>query len=350
VLVLASFVSLTLIFTFFELIADMIRNHIPLSKMFTYLFFLTPKLIYSLLPVSVLVSVLATFGVMTKQNEVTAFRACGVSLFRLAIPILVFTTLLSGGLFAFDFYYVAGANRKQDALRDEIKGRAPQTYLRPDRKWIMGFNSNRIFYYRFFDNSGGESTMNEVSIFELDKNPFRLARQIFAKRAQWRPSMKTWIFEDGWTCEYQGAFCNTASSFQVKTFPEVTEPPSHFLKEATQATQMNFLQLESYIQDLTQSGFEGTVQLQVRFFRKFSVPLFALIMAMIAIPFGFLVGNRGAMTGIGISIAIAIVYMAIDPLFEKLGDVSQLPPAMAAWAPDLVFSLAGLYLLLRMRS
>ena len=65
--------------------------------------------------------------------------------------------LLSGGLFAFDFYYVAGANRKQDALRDEIKGRATQTYLRPDRKWIMGYNSSRIFNYKYFDNSGEES-------------------------------------------------------------------------------------------------------------------------------------------------------------------------------------------------
>ena len=349
-LCLVSFVSLTLIYNFFELIGDMLRNNIPLATMFKYLFFLSPQLIYTMMPVSVLVAVLATFGVMSKQNEITAFKACGVSLYRLAIPILVSTAVLSGALFAFDYYYVAGANRIQDALRDEIKGRATQTYLRPDRKWIMGLNSNRIFYYRFFDNSGEEATMNEASVFELDKNPFRLSRQIFARRASWRPSMKTWIFEDGWSCDYQGAFCATYTPFQVKTFSEISEPPDYFLKEALQDKQMNFLQLENYIQDLTQSGFEGTVKLQVRFFRKFSVPLFTFIMAMIAIPFGFLVGNRGAMTGIGISIGIGIVYLAIGPLFEKLGDVSQLPPAMAAWAPDILFSLAGVYLLLRMKS
>ena len=113
---------------------------------------------------------------------------------------------------------------------------------------------------------------------------------------------------------------------------------------------MNFLQLERYIQDLTQSGFEGTVKLQVRLFRKFSVPLFALIMAMIAIPFGFLVGNRGAMTGMGVSIGIAVVYLGVGQLFEKLGDVGQLQPVMAAWGPDVVFALAGAYLMLRMRS
>jgi LPS export ABC transporter permease LptG/LPS export ABC transporter permease LptF len=349
-LMLCSFVSLVLIFNFFELISDMLRNNITLLKMFTYLFFLSPQLIYDLLPPSILVAVLAAFGVMSKQNEITAFKACGVSLFRLAAPILVGSILVSGGLFAFDFYYVASANRKQDALRDEIKGRATQTYLRPDRKWIMGYNSSRIFNYKYFDTSGGESAMNEASVFELEPKTFRLQRQIYARLAHWSPALKTWVFEDGWTCEYKGAFCNVYTPFQATTFRELTEPPDYFLKEALQDKQMNFLQLDHYIKDLTQSGFEGTVKLQVRLYRKFSVPLFALMMAMIAIPFGFLVGNRGAMAGVGLSIGIAVGYLGIGQLFEKLGDAGQLGPTMAAWGPDVVFALAGAYLLLRMRS
>jgi lipopolysaccharide export LptBFGC system permease protein LptF len=113
---------------------------------------------------------------------------------------------------------------------------------------------------------------------------------------------------------------------------------------------MNFLVLESYIKDLQQSGFEGTVKLKVRLYRKFSVPLFVLMMSMIAIPFGFLVGNRGAMAGVGLSIGIAVGYLGIGQLFEKLGDAGQLTPLVAAWGPDAVFALAGAYLMLRMRS
>jgi LPS export ABC transporter permease LptG len=350
VLMLASFLSLVLIFNFFELIGDMLRNNISLWKMFTYLFFLSPQLIYDLLPPSVLVAVLAAFGVMSKQNEIIAFKACGVSLFRLAAPILIGSTLLSGGLFAFDFYYVANANRKQDALRDEIKGRATQTYLRPDRKWIMGFNSSRIFNYKYFDTSGEESSMIETSVFELEPKTFRLERQIYARRAHWSVPLKTWVFEDGWNCKYEGAFCHDYIAFQATTFPQLTEPPDYFLKEALKDQQMNFLQLDRYIKDLQQSGFEGTVKLQVRLYRKFAVPLFVMMMAMIAIPFGFLVGNRGAMAGVGLSIGIAVGYLGIGQLFEKLGDAGQLGPLTAAWGPDVVFALAGAYLLLRMRS
>src|SRR5450432_3140698 len=175
--------------------------------------------------------------------------------------------------------------------------------------------------------------MNEASVFELEPKTFRLQRQIYARRAHWNGYSKTWVFEDGWSCQYQGAFCNVYTPFQATTFGDITEPPGYFLKEALQDKQMNFLVLDRYIQDLTRSGFEGTVKLQVRLYRKFSVPLFALIMAMIAIPFGFLVGNRGAMAGVGLSIGIAVGYLGIGQLFEKLGDAGQLGLVAAAWGP-----------------
>jgi LPS export ABC transporter permease LptG len=345
-LLLASLVSMTLVYNFFELMSDMIRNKIPLIKMFTYLFFLTPSLIYDTLPISVLVAVLAAFGVLSKQNEVTAFKACGVSLHRLALPVLVAGLLFSGALFAFNYSYVPQANRKQDALRDEIKGRPKQTYLNPERKWIMGSGS-RIYYYRYFDTSA--KVMSGVNVFELAPETFLLTRQISGERAQWSPALKTWVFENGWSSDFRGERRISYNAYQATTFPELTEEPDYFLKEAVEDKQMNFLQLDRYIRDLQQSGFD-TVKLRVRFHRKFSVPLFALIMAMMGVPFGFLVGNRGAMTSIGVGMAIAICYLGIGILFEKIGDINQLPPAVAAWSPDAVFSLAGLYLMLRMRS
>jgi LPS export ABC transporter permease LptG/LPS export ABC transporter permease LptF len=343
---LLSFVTMSQFYNFFELLGDIVRNKIPLAKVFTYLFFLTPKLIYETLPISVLVGVLVTFGVLTKHNEVTAFKACGVSLHRLAIPILVASIFLSVGLFFFDHYYVPEANRRQDALRNEIKGRAVQTYLSPERKWIFG-KGPRIYYYKFFDKD--ENIMGGVIVYELDPSTYQLVRQISAERAHWQASLKTWVFENGWRRDFHGNQSIPMTAFQVQTFAELSEPPSYFLKEVKQDSQMNFQELDSYIRDLQQSGF-NTVKLRVQFYRKFSVPLFALIMAMISIPFGFLVGNRGAMAGIGVSIGIAISYWGIGLLFEKIGDVNQLPPAMAAWSPDALFSLTGLYLLLRMRS
>jgi LPS export ABC transporter permease LptG len=292
--------------------------------------------------------VLVTLGILSKQNEVTAFKACGISLHRLATPILIGSTLFSGVLFGFDYYYVPAANRRQDALRDEIKGKPKQTYLNPDRKWIMG-NDSRIYYYRYFDPV--EKVMVDVNVFELEPQTFRLRKQILAQRAYWSAPLKAWVFENGWSSEFAGnKRVPPRNDFRAISFPELTESPDYFLKEAVQEKQMNFVELDRYIGDLQQSGLVDTRKLQVRFFSKFANPMFTLIMAMIAVPFGFMVGNRGSMTGIGAGIVIAIAYLGVQPLFEKIGDVGLLPPAMAAWSPDVVFSLIGLYLLLRMRS
>jgi lipopolysaccharide export LptBFGC system permease protein LptF len=137
--------------------------------------------------------------------------------------------------------------------------------------------------------------------------------------------------------------------YQVRTFAELDEQPDYFLIEEKQYKQMNFQQLDHYIQDLQQSGFD-TIRLQVQFHRKFSVPLFAFILAVIAVPFSFLGGRRGAMASVGASFGIAIAYRACDELFVQVGNLNQLPAAVAAWSPDAIFLLAGLYMMTRMRS
>ena len=195
---------------------------------------------------SVLVAVLVTFGVLTKHNEVTAFKASGVSLYRLTAPVLLASAILSAGLFVFDYYYVPPANRRQDALRDKIKGRAIQTYLRPERKWIKGAGS-RIYYYKYFDTA--ETMMFGVSVYEMDPATFRLKREITAERAQWQPSLRKWIFQNGWRRDTLGSTRESAQHFEATTFPELDEQPDYFLKLVRLDSQLNYRDLEAYIGD-----------------------------------------------------------------------------------------------------
>ena len=343
---LASFVLMAHTFIFFELLSDIFTHSIPWQRVLTYHIFLTPKLIYDSAPMSVLVAVLVTFGVLAKNNEVTAMKACGVSLYRLTTPILVASVLLSGALFAFDHYYIPGANRIQDGILNEIKGRPAQTYLRPDRKWIFGQGS-RIYYYKYFD--AAENLMVGVNVYELEPGTFRLRRHISSESARWEPTVRRWIFQNGWKRDIQGVRVANYEPFEATTFAELTEPPGWFLKEVKQEKQLNFQELGNYISELEQSGFD-TVRLKVQLHKKFAVPVFALIMALISAPFAFLTGKKGAMAPVGVSFGIAIAYWAFSKLFEEIGNLAQLPPPMAAWSPDALFTLAGMYLFARMRS
>jgi lipopolysaccharide export LptBFGC system permease protein LptF len=163
--------------------------------------------------------------------------------------------------------------------------------------------------------------------------------------------LQAWIFENGWSRDFEGLHEKKFSNFtgQATTFKELTERPDYFLQEILQDQQMNFQQLAAYIGDLQRSGID-TITLQVRFYRKFALPLFAVVMALISIPFAFVAGNRGAMAGVFVSFVIAIAYWAIGRLFEQLGDVNLLPAAIAAWSPDVLFAMAGLYFFTRMRT
>ena len=139
------------------------------------------------------------------------------------------------------------------------------------------------------------------------------------------------------------------SACETQGFADIEETPEYFQKEEKQHQQMNWRELQAYISDLTQSGFD-TVRLKVLWYRKFSFPVFAFAMALLAVPFALLTGNRGALAPVAFSLGLAICYYALSALSEQLGRAGQLSPAMAAWAPALIFGLSGGYLFLRVRS
>jgi LPS export ABC transporter permease LptG/LPS export ABC transporter permease LptF len=340
-LVLASLVLLMLVFTFFELLGDIIRNRTPLVTVGEYLINLTPAMIYNITPLGVLVAVLVTFGVLTRTNEFTAMKATGISLYRVMVPILVVSALIAVALFLFDQSYLPSANRRQEALRSVIKGRPAQTFLRPDQKWIFGRQEpgkpGRIFYYQFFDPD--ENRFANLTVFEFNPENFSLSRRIFASSAHWEPQLQQWIFEHGWERRIDG-------EFSVETYPEITEQPQYFKKEALQSQEMSFGELKRYIRDLRQSGFE-TKQLSVQLNIKLAYPIVTLVMAVLAIPFALSMGKRGSLTGIATAIGVAIAYWVVNLTFQQLGNVNFLPTLLAAWSPDLLFGLAGAYLLLR---
>jgi len=299
-----------------------------------------------MLPLSILVATLVNFGLLTKTNQVIAIKSAGVSLYRLSVPVLSLTALLSGGMFLFADRVLPETNQRQNGFRNQIKGKPAQTLYRPDRQWIFG-SSNRIYNYTFFDPD--QNVFANLSVFEFDPATFRMTRRMFAARAVWEQSIHGWILENGWARDLEGDRVTNYTPFRVETFKELTEEPSYFKKEVKPSEQMSAFELRQYIADLRQSGFD-VVRLSVQFYRKFSFPLIAFVVTLIGIPFSFTMGAKGALTGVALSIGIAIIYWSTSSLLEAMGNLSQLPPAMAAWSPDILFSLAGAYLLLRMKT
>ena len=344
-LVLSTFLMLLLVFTVFELLNDILRNQISPVVVLEYLFNVIPYFLDSMIPYSILLAVLITFGLLQRTNEITAIKATGMSIYRIITPILLAAAILATGLFFFDQFYLPHANKRQDALRNLIKGKPAQTYLNPDRKWIFGEHST-IYYYQLFDPDRNQ--FGNLSAFQFDPGTFQLKQRVYADRAHWEESLQRWVCTQGWERKLRGPAIDFEGyrTFDVSTFANISEPPTYFKKEVKQSQEMNYEELRRYIHDLEQSGFD-VVRLKVQLYEKFAVPAITLIMALLAIPFSLSAGKRGAVTGVAVAVGIATVYVIVSRLFEDMGNLSRLPPILAAWSPDLIFALVGGYLILK---
>jgi len=180
----------------------------------------------------------------------------------------------------------------------------------------------------------------------LDKKNFTVSRRIHADRARWAENLDRWEYERGWERTLNGSAMGNYREFEVATFPQLPETPGYFKKEVKQYSEMNYEELHKYIRDLQQSGFD-VVRLRMELNKKLSYPLITWIMAVLAIPFALSTGKKGAVTGVAVAVGTAVFYTVVSRLFEAMGNLSQLPPAMAAWSPDLIFVLVGGYLILK---
>src|SRR5438093_9617303 len=112
---------------------------------------------------------------------------------------------------------------------------------------------------------------------------------------------------------------------------------------------MRFRELQRYTRRLRRSGYP-TAALETALQSKIAGPLLIPVMALLAIPFAFRIGKRGALAGIGVGLALGMVFLIANAFFTKLGDVGALPPPLAAWSPQVLFSTAAAFLLVRLRT
>jgi LPS export ABC transporter permease LptG/LPS export ABC transporter permease LptF len=351
-LALAAFTSLYVVFTFFELIGDIVRNQTPFIIVGEYLFNLVPYILYAVTPLCSLLAVLITFGSLSRSSELTAMKATGISIYRVVAPIFVLAAILGVALFAFGESYLPQANRRQEQLRDVIKRKPAQTFLNPERKWISGQSGQsgqpgapaRIFTYEAFDPV--RPAFAKLTVFEFDPQTFTLIRRIFATSVTWDPTVGRWVFDNGWQRTFTGETIANYQTFAVATFPEIREQPTYFNKEDKPSDEMSYAELSHYIADLSQSGFD-TVLLRVQLDRKLADPAITLVMAILAVPFAVTMGKRRGLAGIATAIGVAISYWVVAGLFSSMGNIATLPPLLAAWSPDLLFGITGAYLLLR---
>ena len=344
-LVLLSGVSIYVLADLSENVDEILKNHVAQSVVLNYYKYLSLQIFYDIAPILVLVTTLITFSLLSRSNEITACKALGISLYRLALPAVAAAAVVAALVGYLQTSVLPASNQRVAQLKDQIKGReGPHTYRRADRQWLFG-QGRYVYNYLHYDSR--QRSLQRLQVFEFDDD-HRLASRLFAQQAVFGQGQE-WVFTDGWVRRFNGVEVTDYRRFSEPRRVDFPETPDYFDSEIRRPDQMRYGELKDYIAELEESG-QAVPELKVELYKKTAFPFVSLVMALVALPFAFRLGRRGALYGIGISIVLGMAFMVVFALFSTLGEAGALPPAVAVWSPDALFGILAVYLFLGVRT
>ena len=330
--------------TFIELSENVFKGTGTWAMLGTFFVYTTPQYLYYIVPLSVLLASLVTVAILTKNSELIVMKACGISLYRIAVPMVAGAVAAGAFLFALEQTVLGPANRRAQATRHVLTGGSPETFDVLNRRWVVG-RDGAMYHYNYFDPRARIFTGLWVYEFDDGNAPHYAAnvRRPGALRER-HVEHRTWLD--------QSIRPESANRLPLPTSLVPTralEPPEHFSTEPPDPEFMSFTQFRAYTEQLAQSGFD-VVRQRVALYRKLSFPFVTIVMTLIAVPFAVTIGRSGAMAGIGVGIGIALAYWTTILFFAAIGSGGLLTPMLAAWAPNLLFGAGAAYLLLTVRT
>jgi LPS export ABC transporter permease LptF/LPS export ABC transporter permease LptG len=344
-LVGASVLLLSLIVDYSEEVDEILKNHPPMTIVLGYYRAFLLSISMDVAPFAMLIATLVCLGIFSRNNEDTAFKAGGISVRRLGFPIVVAAVVGALLAFAVGEYLLPFAKQKEIRYKNVIHGHPEDWKLRTpaERNWYYG-RDGRIWHR--VDSDAQRGILVSPSIFQFDRD-FELTRRTGAREGSWDERSKTWLLRQGWTRVLEkGATISFSTFLEERT---AGDPPAAFAAEHRTPEEMRFRELQRYARRLKRTGYP-TSSLETALQWKVARPLLLPVMALLALPFAFRIGKRGALAGIGVGLVLGMVFLVSTAFFTKLGDVGALPPLLAAWSPHVLFTTAASFLLVRLRT
>ncbi len=296
---------------------------------------LLPQVVADVTPMALMISVLVTLTLLERRRELTALKACGISMYRVMVPVLLVAAACSAGLGWFQEEVLPGANRRALAWKDRIRGRSTtRSSMANDRQWL--FSRDGAMLYNFLGSDREKQRLIRLSVFRFDANR-DLRLHLFAEEAFWRDG--EWVMADGWIrrINLDGSDDFLEASREM-TLP-VREGPDYFGQEVRLPEELGFVELGRHIEEMVSSGYRPT-RMIVRWHQKLTSPLAAAVLVLLALPYALSQSGRRTTTqGVATAIFLGIGYMLLVIVCGTLGDRGTLPPLAAAWAPLVMTTL-----------
>ncbi|MBN3038591.1 MAG: LptF/LptG family permease [Candidatus Omnitrophica bacterium] len=341
---LAIFISLYIVIDLVSRLEDILKNHVEIPILLQYYLAFLPIIFVRTAPIAVLLSTLYVLGNLSKYNEVTALKASGLNIWRLALPFFYLGLIISIVTLAINDKLLPQANMVSTTVKEEYLDKEKEDTSNKVVTDIALYGThNRLIHVRKF--IVNENLLKEITILEQDENE-RVTAKIQAKEARWIKDK--WVLFDCiiYNFEVPGQVTEEPNFFK-KMILDIEEKPKDFLRRESSAEFMSYRKLKGYIQRLSGSGAKIVQKLLVDLHHKVSFAFVSLVVIFLGIPFALSAQGTGKVASIGLAVVICFFYYAVEALSLALGKRGTLPPFLSAWFANILFGTVAIMLMRR---
>lgn len=340
---LLAFTLLFVIIDLMENLDDFIDNSVDLSIVLNYYLVFIPEILKLMTPVAVLFGGLFTAGKMSSNNELTAIKSSGISIYRFMLPFILVCICVSGLNFYFGGFVVPEANTVKTRIEAEYlkKGEAAAIsnlfFQDPPNKIvnIFYFNHEKLEAYK-------------VGIQSYDSaNSIKMVRRIDAEKMTYFPAKKIWIAYNGTVREF-GALNDQFTSFGEMVVKGLKFTPEDLQVKQQRLEILSNTQLKKLISDTRDAGYDSR-RVEIEYFSRFSFPFTSIIIILFGLPISTVKRRTGLALQFGINILVTFVYLSVMQIVSALGKNGSLDPLVTAWLVNGLFIAAAFFNLLRIK-
>ncbi len=342
---LAAFLMIFIIFDLFSNLSDFMEAGTSFLNIFRYYIFLVPSVIVYVAPISLLLAILYTLSQMTRNNEITAMRASGMSLSRLMLPFIIVGFIASGLVWGINekiapwssywTHQFVRAETHRDGVSIFIENNLAYRNARENLNWFIGQFDTRTY------------EMQHIEVTQQREDGTDKLKYT-AREGQWLDGR--WWFTNVQIQEFDEHGNPKLPSIHMRReMTELSETPRDFINVTKDPEFLSSRELMEFLDVHKDLASDTVARIKVDLHYRMAVPWTCLVVTLIGLPIGSHTGRRGALLGVALALTLFFSYYVLINFGRALGMNQTLSPWLSVWLPNLIFLFIGLVELYRMR-
>lgn len=320
---------------------DRDAKFVIIAKYYLYFF---PEILKLLTPIAVLLATLFSIGRLSTNNEITAMKSGGMSLYKIIMPLAIFTFFLSFGHLYFNGWLVPKANKIKNDIASKYLHQGGASRSIYNLYFRDSPNRNVVMYY--YDSRKKTGSRVSVEDYSDSKKP-RLIERTEAAKVIWDSTSNKWKMVDGIKRTFSGKKVNAQKFDTLKVDLNLTHDQIVQLKKTPD--EMNFDEMKEHIQLMKQGG-KNVRRQMIEYYGNYAFPFANFIVVLFGVPFASIKKKNGIAIQIGAAMGVSFVYLVFTKVSQTIGYNYDINPIISGWMANILFLFAGIFNLIKTKT